>query len=170
MGVRLNTYLDSIGPVWSAHLLALDSTGPSSAVIERRGTVQKLTAVHPETIHSKRRRLPSHGPLPRSGRLQLFVDLLLGRMLQNHSMTFRGYVEAKDVVDLCLSLLPFLNEGNRRVRNQSRLPRPFCRSEHESRRLTAVSIGYRHLAAAPNRSRRNAGLPNAGRSARSTRN
>jgi len=41
VGVRLNTYSDSIGPVWSPMPQALNPTGPSSAAIQRRGTVQK---------------------------------------------------------------------------------------------------------------------------------
>jgi hypothetical protein len=41
-GIRLNTYLDSIGPVWSSIHEALNPTGPSSAAVERRGAVQKL--------------------------------------------------------------------------------------------------------------------------------
>jgi hypothetical protein len=54
MGVGLNTYSDSIGPVWSPGQ-GLDLTGPSSATLtaERcRGAVQKHTAVNPETVHS----------------------------------------------------------------------------------------------------------------------
>src|SRR5207244_8867351 len=41
IGVRLNTDSDSIGPVWSPMPQALNPTGPSSAAIQRRGTVQK---------------------------------------------------------------------------------------------------------------------------------
>src|SRR6266403_480485 len=42
-GVRLSTYSDSIGPVWSLNLQTLNPTGPSSAAIQRRGAVQKHT-------------------------------------------------------------------------------------------------------------------------------
>ena len=35
IGVRLNTYSDSIGPVWSPIPHALNPTGPSSAAIQR---------------------------------------------------------------------------------------------------------------------------------------
>ena len=52
-GVRLNTYSDSIGPVWSTFPSALNPTGPSSAAIQRRGAVQKPTTVNPGAIHSK---------------------------------------------------------------------------------------------------------------------
>ena len=48
----------------------------SSSVIQRHGTVQKHTAVHPRTIHSKRRRLS------RRAGVQLWADVPLGRMLQ----------------------------------------------------------------------------------------
>src|SRR4249919_3063195 len=81
--VRLNTYSDSVGTAGVLTFQPSNPRQPASATIKRRSAVQKLTSVHPATLHSKRRRLPSHGPFPADGRLQFLADLALGRMLQN---------------------------------------------------------------------------------------
>jgi hypothetical protein len=52
LGIRLNTYLDSIEPGEVLRIL-LNLAGFSSPVIQRHETVQKHTAVNPVAIHSK---------------------------------------------------------------------------------------------------------------------
>jgi len=64
MGVRLNTYTDSVEPAralgpcpWDLNRLARDA-------IQRRGPVQKHFAVHPHTIHSSWFRLSRRSGAP----------------------------------------------------------------------------------------------------------
>ena len=85
MGVRLNTYSDSIGPVrvlcpctWHLNRLSSPELNSDESRASRFGAVQKLTAVNPWAIHSNEM---TAAPI-RSG-LQFFADVPWGRMLQN---------------------------------------------------------------------------------------
>jgi hypothetical protein len=117
MGVRLNTYSDSVGTGRVQPQPNL--TRPSSSLIQRQGAVQKHTTVNPAALHSKERRLSR----TRSG-VPFFVDLALGRMLQiinrSEAMT------ALNALAALADLLPFSNEEDRRgPKSRSGLPRPF---------------------------------------------
>ena len=74
MGVRLNTYSDSIGP---AAVQASQTSRSSSSVIERHSAVQKLTSVNPWAIHSN-----EMTAVPIRSGLQFFADVPRGRRLQ----------------------------------------------------------------------------------------
>jgi len=103
-GTRLNTYLDSIGPVWSSIHEALNPTGPSSTAIERRGAVQKLMQ------YTRRLSIQNEGGSHVAGSCERACDssflwTCLRGECSKFDLTLRGYVAGAPA--------PFSNEGNR---------------------------------------------------------
>jgi hypothetical protein len=66
LGLRLNIYSDSVGPV-RAGAIGLNHNRSSSRELERFVAVQKLTAVYPHAIHSIMMTAPGRSRLERRG-------------------------------------------------------------------------------------------------------